>query len=769
MSVRLSSVGIFLIGLGVIASSQARADVTLAQRGQAMAAIVVEKGAPAPEVAAASELAACLKRVTGADFKIVPETDAPDGSPRILIGQSNTVKTHLAGFDWESLGHDGIVIKTVGQDLILAGGRPRGTLYAVYTFLEDVVGCRWWTESAEHIPSLPKLEVPNLDVTHVPPFGYRESYWQPVNGRNPAFAVRLKLNGNAQSIPADLGGHYTILGWCHTWYQLLPPSKYFADHPEWYPEMDGKRTTGLGGLCLTNPEMRAEMVKSALEWITANPDAGIISIAQNDSNGLCRCPNCRAVVQREEAESGLVIQFVNSVAEEIEKQYPDFLVETLAYAYTRHAPKYARPRRNVLVRLCSIECDFARPLDAGSNGLFYKDLQDWAAVSPQLYIWDYTPNFSNFLVPHPNWRVLAPNIRLFAANRVIGVFEQGDAYNENVNFNHLKLWLLAHLLWNPEADEHKLTAEFLEGYYGTAAPHLQQYLDLTCDAIERSGVRLGCGGAAGTYLTLSDMNNATVLFDRAAAAVKSDPVLLRRVQIERLALDHAWLLGSGIDRFAPGSLYPGDYKALAQTFVENSKEWGAPYLSEGRLIPDDYAVTLADRGSKTSKPLRPVVSPAALPDRCRALSPGDWLDVQENRFLLASPGNWVEIVSDDAASNARAAMMPAGHNQWATQLHLEEQDASLFRNPECFVSVRCVAKSNTGRAFDAGIYDPSRSQSVAQISVSLADAADGRYHDYSLGRHPLELGMYVWVAPCNNPNDVEAVYTDRVFLVREDK
>ena len=82
------------------------------------------------------------------------------------------------------------------------------------------------------------------------------------------------------------------------------------------------------------------------------------------------------------------------------------------------------------------------------------------------------------------------------------------------------------------------------------------------------------------------------------------------------------------------------------------------------------------------------------------------------------------------------------------------------------MSVRCDAKAKAGRPFDAGVCNPSRSRSVAQISVSLADAADGGYHEYSLGRHPLELGMYVWVAPCNNSSEVEAVCVDRVFLVR---
>jgi hypothetical protein len=766
MFVRTRMVKLLLMGFALAASSAAWGDLTLAEHGLATAVIVVGDDATAAEATAAAELAACLKRVTGAEFTSVPESAASRDTARILIGQSDTVKALLPGFDWEALGHDGIVIKVVGQDLILTGGRPRGALYAVYSFLEDVVGCRWWTPSTEYMPSTPRLRVGKLNTVYTPPFIYREAYWQPVSGRNPDFAVRLKLNGNAQTMSAAFGGHYTILGWCHTFSQLLPPATYFKDHPEWYSEIGGNRLGDGAQLCLTNLEMRAELVKRALEWIQANPAAGIISIAQNDCGNPCRCVNCKAVVDREEADSGLVVQFVNAVAEEIEKQYPSFLVETLAYQYTRHAPTYARPRRNVIVRLCSIECDFARPLDSAANGLFFKDLQDWAAISPQLYIWDYTPNFGNYLIPHPNWRVLAPNIRIFAAHKAVGVFEQGDCYNENAGFNHLKLWLLAHLLWNPAADERRLTAEFLRGYYGPAAPLMQRYIGLTCDAIERSGVKLGCGGAADNYLTLKDMNKATRLFDKAEAAVRSNPDLLRRVQIERLALDHAWLLNASLDRFAAGSRYPKDYTSLAERFVAKSREWGAAYLSEGALIPDTYAATLTARGSKTLPKLKPARAPAVVPERCRGTSRQDWLDVQDGRFLLANAGNWVEIVNDAAASDGRAAMMPASHVAWATQWHVSEQDAARFTNPECFLSIRCAATSRTGNAFEIGIYDPSTSQTVAHRLVALADSADGLYHEYSLGRHELKLGMYFWVAPFGNANEVEAIYTDRVFLVK---
>ena len=47
-------------------------------------------------------------------------------------------------------------------------------------------------------------------------------------------------------------------------------------------------------MCLTNEEMRKELVKNALEWIKQEPDAGIISISQNDWLGAVSYTHLRA-------------------------------------------------------------------------------------------------------------------------------------------------------------------------------------------------------------------------------------------------------------------------------------------------------------------------------------------------------------------------------------------------------------------------------------------------------------------------------------------
>ena len=106
----------------------------------------------------------------------------------------------------------------------------------------------------------------------------------------------------------------------------------------------------------------------------------------------------------------------------------------------------------MIVRLCSIEADFARPLDSEANRAFRDDMNGWRQIAPRLYVWDYITNFSNSLWPHPNLQVLAPNLRYFAGSKVGGVFEQGDAYSNGTgDFVQLRAWLVAHLMWEPQS------------------------------------------------------------------------------------------------------------------------------------------------------------------------------------------------------------------------------------------------------------------------------------------------------------------------------
>lgn len=529
---------------------------TLSELGQPRATVVVAADAPAPVRHAADELRYFLSRVTGGTFSL-RHTQSPEGT-NLLVGPQ-AARLREPGFTTDGLGEEGIVLRTLGQDVILAGGAPRGTLYAVFTFLEDHVGCHWWTPAASHIPQQPNLKIPQLNFRYVPRLEYRDMSF--LHTAEADFSVRNKLNGHHHRLFYDNsfnnigqdssrgGRKYAYIRsdkWgSHGWWTLIEPEVYFKDHPEWFALINGKRTHvspqyPISNLCLTNESMRAELTKNvrlALRW---NPHATVISIAQPDDAGppnRCECETC-AAVEEEGNPSELVVRFVNAVAADLQAQFPDVAVSTLAYHYSQKPPKQTRPHPNVLVRLSSIKCSFSRPMTDERNSQFRTDLEGWSKMCDRLYLWDYAINFG-YPLPHPNLRVYAPNLRYYTEHNVKGMFCEAGAFAE---LAELRAWLLAKLMWNPHAETNHLIETFAHGYYGLAGPHIVDYIDLMHNAVEATDDFLGLGSRPDAkFLSLKTLTRGWEHLQAAAAAVANDPVLARRVEITRLPIMFVFL------------------------------------------------------------------------------------------------------------------------------------------------------------------------------------------------------------------------------------
>jgi len=522
---------LFLVGRG-------HGAVTLAQNGAAKAVIVVAEDAPEPERHAAAELADFLRQITDATFEISHTSVA--GKSSLLVGPT-AARLADAGFSTDGLGADGIIIRTIGDDLILAGGHPRGTLYAVYTFLEEHLGCRWWSSKVSTIPEKPTLTAGTLDVRYVPALEYRESFW--FDALDGDWSVRNKCNGNSNRLDDKRGGRHRYEGFVHTFYPLIPPDKYFEDHPEWFSEIDGKRSHKRAQLCLTNEQMRAELVKNLKGRLHNHPGATIASVSQNDWRGNCQCDKCAAIEKEEGSPAGLMLRFVNAVAEDIEEDFPNVAISTLAYQYTRKPPKITKPRDNVIVRLCSIECSFSVPLSHERNSTFRDDIVGWSKICHRLYIWDYTTNFRHHIMPHPNLRVLGPNVRFFVDHSVKGLFEQGAYTTNGAEMAELRAWVLAKLLWDPTRDEQELVDEFIAGYYGPAGPHIHEYLKITHDAVEASGDKLGCFSPhTATFLSFETLSRGWKRLKAAEEAVQNNPDLRFRIQVAQLPVMYTFMM-----------------------------------------------------------------------------------------------------------------------------------------------------------------------------------------------------------------------------------
>jgi hypothetical protein len=579
-----------------------RAELQLAGKEKTKYVIVVDPTATAPERNAANELAATLQQITGANFPVRTNTRAP--ARAILVGLGAAARRAFADVPFDTLGAEELVIKTKGSRLLLAGGRPRGTLYAVSRFLQQQCGVRWWTPWASRIPKQPALRVADLDLRVKPAFEYRESFWYPAFDAD--WSWRNGCNGQSSRLTPEKGGLISYKGFVHTFYPLVPPEKHFAEHPEWFSLIKDKRTTDRAQLCLTNPKLRDFMVERVKQWLRESPDASIVSVSQNDWHGACECADCKALDDAQGTHAATMLAFVNYVAEKIEPEFPHVAVDTLAYQYTRKPPKTIKPRPNVIVRLCSIECNFREPLDHPSNAAFADDIRGWSKLCQRLYIWDYTTDFAHYVQPHPNWYTLGPNLRFFQQHNVRGVFEQGAYQSHGSEMAELRAWVLAQLLSNPQQDDHALVQEFLEGYYGPeAAPQLRRYLDLMHDASK--GHNLTCYSPSGApHLGFNPLAEAEKLWQQAEAAAANRPDFLERIRLGHLAVRYVWLsrwtqLRKEADALGAPWPLPDSRQQVAEEWMAVAKgPTGKPWthvtlLSEGGLTPEKWVARFSEK------------------------------------------------------------------------------------------------------------------------------------------------------------------------------
>jgi hypothetical protein len=564
-----------LVLVVLLASLWKASAAIIAENGAVRTVIVVDPAATPPESYAARELASTLREITGATFEIRTNTEAP---PRaIIVGLGAAATAAFGEMTPAQLGEEELMIRAKGDRILLAGGRPRGTLYAVSRFLQDACGARWWTPWASRIPHKPTLETADMNVRAQPAFEYRDPYWRCAFDTD--WSWHSFCNGLQSRLTPRQGGSVIYKYFVHSFYTLVPPEKYFAEHPEWFSLVKGQRTTNNAQLCLSNPELRDFVVQRAKEALRESPQARIISVSQNDCFNPCECANCKALDDAEGSHSASMIAFVNYVAEKIEPEFPKVAVDTLAYQYTRKPPRTLRPRPNVIVRLCSIECNFRETLESPSNAAFADDIRGWEQRADRLYVWDYVTDFGHYLLPFPNWFVLGPNLRFFQAHHVRGVFEEGAYGSFGGEMAELRAWVLAQLLWNPQQDDRALIREFLDGYYGAASPPLARYLDMMQEASQ--GYNLTCFAPTdGPFLRFKPLAQAESLWQEAEQAVAGDPELLARVRQGHLAVQSVWL--ARWERLRQECSQAGATWPFAVTREELARQW----LATAQGVPD---------------------------------------------------------------------------------------------------------------------------------------------------------------------------------------
>ena len=195
-------------------------ELTLAKRDEPAAYVIAVAEDAGPSLKyAAEELRFYVRKLTGVELAAADARESDD------------------------YGTDGFRLTARPPDLVIRGG-VRGCLYGVYELLETYGGVGWYASWRTVVPRLDRLAVPaDLDDEQRPAFKMRMTSW--LDATHGDFAARLRLNGARAHLQEKHGGPVCRfgkhMGSCHTFSFLLPPKKYFAEHPEYFAMRDGKR------------------------------------------------------------------------------------------------------------------------------------------------------------------------------------------------------------------------------------------------------------------------------------------------------------------------------------------------------------------------------------------------------------------------------------------------------------------------------------------------------------------------------------------------
>ena len=343
----------------------------------------------------------------------------------------------------------------------------------------------------------------DFNVVEIPDFYYRRYSFVPTyDAGHEEYSLYMRLNPRNE----DGDGDEQVDGLSgHSHYEILPPSEYFATHPEWYyVEEDPNKQPGAmtSQLCLTNEEMIAEFIKQTTQLFVNDSKATFIHIGQMDSDSsiYCKCDDCTEwMEERNTNYSGLMVWFTNQVARGVvanmQKIDPSrtltfqmfsYLATTAAptrevvdengnKTYQAHHPDVI-PDDNVVVQIAPLLANSTQTMDHSTNDSYYKNFTGWGSLA-SLSTWMYGYSDVVNTIRMKQWDVITHDLRFFKETGVTRMYYQGNFVSRMLDLEEMRLWIVSRLMWDTRLNWQELEREFVQAYYGELADVVQEYLD----------------------------------------------------------------------------------------------------------------------------------------------------------------------------------------------------------------------------------------------------------------------------------------------------
>ncbi|MBR2510367.1 MAG: DUF4838 domain-containing protein [Lentisphaeria bacterium] len=481
------------------------AEFVFADKGKTDFTIVLPEKTVGFEDMAAKDLQSFFKQMSGAELKIVKESAAP-AKNAIYVGNTDFAKK--AGINVDKLTAETWVIKPVNSNLILSGGFPIGSFYAVWQILNRF-GCYALNMEQNAVPKLDKLAL-NISAEQKKPAFDGRLIWdnypgyfittrvdESVKEAYRMYKLRNGFNGRQRKDDSHWlysGHNISHIPQFHSLSFYVHP-KLYDKHPEYFAmDPHGKRVRPRsfsmeGCLCMSNPDVKRISLESLRNMIKKDrqtmprekwPIVYDISTLDNFPY-ICYCPNCKKISDYEGSQTGILLQYINHIATEIKKEYPEIIIRTFGYSASATPPKKIFPADNVLIQLTDkfTESDPFKPLTHPINAQGrIPHFKAWRKGAKRLMVWDYwNIAGSYYKPPRPDSVINAvqPDLKFFRDMNVTDLFMESSVCPwAPQSFIDLTFFVAGQLMINPDQDQERLIDIYFNSYYGPAAKDMKE-------------------------------------------------------------------------------------------------------------------------------------------------------------------------------------------------------------------------------------------------------------------------------------------------------
>jgi hypothetical protein len=451
--------------------------------------IVVADDAGGVALTAAEELSHYVGRITGKAPPIVPwsKRRQPPTGACFYVGPGaaeQILDTPPAPWREEEY-----LLKTVPTGLILAGsdeaGDPwsvavsAGTMLAVYTLLDDHLGCRWFWPgpTGEHVPGRNDAAVPTLEVRAVPKLAIRSVTPGYTSYHTPAFRdASRKWTRRARLAWAKSA----VFG--HSWFDAfnLRTTESFKKHPEWFALVKGERRGPQ--MCTTNPAVIDRMVEFVLQ---GKPD--IVNISPSDGGGFCECERCRALDvpgvlaydNKSPQLSDRIFTYANEIARRVREKNPNKSVGIIAYTFYNRPPlRIGKLEPNVYISFVYQAAAHRDP----KNLAEWRSLVDgWKKLGAKLVIREGWGNHYYHDLPFLHDRLIVENFAEAYQRGFVAAYGEGSKNFATMAPNY---WALQRMMWDPTRDPAAVMPEFYRDAYGPAAEPMRAFFETYAGSLD---------------------------------------------------------------------------------------------------------------------------------------------------------------------------------------------------------------------------------------------------------------------------------------------